>query len=76
MQRISSVPVETLNPDELCRMYSLIANTTEHLFNLKFAAKELARNAKKCEKDEKTEKLKVKKVSLALLSVKINSNVC
>ncbi|XP_049599717.1 charged multivesicular body protein 1b [Syngnathus scovelli] len=33
----------------------------KHLFNLKFAAKELQRNAKKCDKDEKTEKAKVKK---------------
>jgi len=32
----------------------------EHLFNLRFAAKELQRNAKKCEKDEKTEKNKLK----------------
>uniref|UniRef100_A0A667XJG5 Charged multivesicular body protein 1B n=1 Tax=Myripristis murdjan TaxID=586833 RepID=A0A667XJG5_9TELE len=32
-----------------------------HLFNLKFAAKELQRNAKKCDKDEKAEKAKVKK---------------
>lgn len=34
---------------------------TEHLFNLKFAAKDLERNSKKCEKEEKTEKLKCKK---------------
>ncbi|KAJ0004363.1 hypothetical protein NQD34_010577 [Periophthalmus magnuspinnatus] len=33
----------------------------QHLFNLKFAAKELQRNAKKCEKEEKAEKSKVKK---------------
>ncbi|KAM9781286.1 charged multivesicular body protein 1b [Syngnathus typhle] len=33
----------------------------KHLFNLKFAAKELQRNSKKCDKDEKTEKAKVKK---------------
>ncbi|XP_077403128.1 charged multivesicular body protein 1b [Vanacampus margaritifer] len=33
----------------------------KHLFNLKFAAKELQRNSKKCEKDEKVEKAKVKK---------------
>jgi len=32
----------------------------KHLFNLKFAAKELLRNSKKCEKDEKTEKNKCK----------------
>lgn len=32
----------------------------KHLFNLRFAAKELQRNAKKCEKDEKTEKGKLK----------------
>ena len=33
----------------------------KHLFNLKFAAKQLERNAKKCEKDEKEEKGKLKK---------------
>lgn len=35
---------------------------TEHLFNLKFAAKQMAREAKKCEKAEKEEKTKLKKV--------------
>lgn len=33
----------------------------EHLFNLKFAVKELERNSKKCEKQEKLEKTKAKK---------------
>ncbi|XP_077360355.1 charged multivesicular body protein 1b [Festucalex cinctus] len=33
----------------------------KHLFNLKFAAKELQRNSKKCDKEEKLEKSKVKK---------------
>ncbi|XP_063102202.1 charged multivesicular body protein 1B2 isoform X2 [Cavia porcellus] len=33
----------------------------KHLLNLKFAAKELNRNAKKCDKEEKTEKAKIKK---------------
>lgn len=33
----------------------------EHLFNLKFAVKELERDSKKCEKQEKLEKLKTKK---------------
>jgi len=33
----------------------------KHLFNLKFAAKNLERNSKKCEKEEKAEKLKLKK---------------
>ncbi|CAG2053906.1 unnamed protein product [Timema podura] len=32
-----------------------------HLFNLKFAVKDLERNAKRCEKEEKKEKLKCKK---------------
>lgn len=32
-----------------------------HLFNLKFAVKELERNSKRCEKEEKAEKLKAKK---------------
>lgn len=34
---------------------------TDHLFNLKFAVKELERNSKKCEKEEKLEKAKAKK---------------
>merc|ERR1712080_253211 len=33
----------------------------KHLFNLKFAAKDLERNAKKCDKEEKAEKTKLKK---------------
>lgn len=33
----------------------------EHLFNLKFAVKDLERNSKKCEKQEKLEKVKAKK---------------
>lgn len=33
---------------------------SEHLFNLKFAVKELERNAKRCEKEEKQEKAKTK----------------
>lgn len=33
----------------------------DHLFNLKFAVKELERNAKRCDKEEKAEKLKCKK---------------
>jgi charged multivesicular body protein 1 len=32
----------------------------KHLFNLKFAVKELERNSKKCEKEEKQEKAKTK----------------
>lgn len=32
----------------------------EHLFNLKFAVKELERNSKRCEKEEKQEKAKTK----------------
>lgn len=33
----------------------------KHLFNLKFASKDLERNAKKCEKSEREEKVKLKK---------------
>ncbi|XP_028975292.1 charged multivesicular body protein 1b [Esox lucius] len=33
----------------------------KHLFNLKFAAKELQRNSQRCDKEERTEKAKVKK---------------
>uniref|UniRef100_A0A4W6FJR1 Charged multivesicular body protein 1B n=1 Tax=Lates calcarifer TaxID=8187 RepID=A0A4W6FJR1_LATCA len=36
-------------------------SNTKHLFNLKFAAKDLQRNSKKCDKEEKVEKAKVKK---------------
>ncbi|KAA0198911.1 hypothetical protein HAZT_HAZT002730 [Hyalella azteca] len=35
--------------------------SAEHLFQLKFAAKDLERQSKKCEKMEKEEKLKIKK---------------
>jgi len=38
-----------------------MSNLDKHLFNLKFAAKNLERQAKKCDKEEKTEKLKLKK---------------
>ncbi len=53
---------------------------SEHLFNLKFAAKELDRNSRKCEKDEKVEKLKCKKaiqkglnilITIGLIDIKI-----
>ena len=33
----------------------------KHLFNLKFAAKQLNRDSKKCEKEEKAERAKLKK---------------
>jgi charged multivesicular body protein 1 len=33
----------------------------KHLFNLKFAAKQLDRDSKKCDKEEKVEKAKLKK---------------
>jgi len=36
-------------------------NLEKQLFNLKFAAKNLERSSKKCEKEEKAEKLKLKK---------------
>ena len=32
-----------------------------HLFNLKFASKQLLRDSKRCEKEEKAEKAKLKK---------------
>ncbi|XP_059919642.1 charged multivesicular body protein 1b [Gadus macrocephalus] len=38
-----------------------MSNMEKHLFNLKFAAKELQRNSKRCDKEEKAEKAKVKK---------------
>lgn len=38
-----------------------LSNMEKHLFNLKFAAKELNRSAKKCDKEEKAEKAKIKK---------------
>jgi len=38
-----------------------LAQMEKHLFNLKFAAKDLERNSKKCDKEEKAEKLKLKK---------------
>lgn len=41
-----------------------LTGRAEHLFNLKFAAKELQRNSRKCDKEEKSEKNKVKQVGL------------
>merc|ERR1712154_668738 len=38
-----------------------MASMEKHLFNLKFAAKDLERCSKKCDKEEKAEKLKLKK---------------
>merc|ERR1712012_1271779 len=38
-----------------------LASMEKHLFNLKFAAKELERCSKKCDKEEKAEKLKLMK---------------
>lgn len=50
-----------------------LTHVLENLFNLKFAAKELNRNSKKCDKEEKTEKVKVKKVSrLSVATICIN----
>ncbi|XP_016143812.1 charged multivesicular body protein 1b-1-like [Sinocyclocheilus grahami] len=46
-----------------------MSNMEKNLFNLKFAAKELQRSSKKCDKEEKAEKAKVKKVN-------IRTNVC
>jgi len=37
---------------------------SENLFNLKFASKDLERNAKKSEKSEREEKVKLKKVRI------------
>ena len=46
----------------------------EHLFNLKFAAKGLERNAKKCDKDEREEKVKLKRVCfIEMLTVSLNT---
>ncbi len=42
--------------------YRLFEIFKGNLFNLKFAAKELERSAKKCEKDSVNEKLKLKRV--------------
>ena len=52
---------------------------TDHLFNLRFAAKELERNAKRCEKQEKDEKnkltaaLKVRGMSKKSLLAEMNT---
>jgi charged multivesicular body protein 1 len=49
----------------------------DHLFNLKFAVKELERNSKKCEKEEKAEKLKTKKaIQKGNMEVNIYYAVC
>lgn len=43
------------------KVWFSLFSCVDHLFNLKFAVKELERNSKKCEKEEKAEKLKTKK---------------
>jgi charged multivesicular body protein 1 len=45
----------------LCGLIELFPNFADHLFNLKFAAKELMRNSRRSEKEEKAEKEKCKK---------------
>uniref|UniRef100_A0AAY4E7C2 Charged multivesicular body protein 1b n=1 Tax=Denticeps clupeoides TaxID=299321 RepID=A0AAY4E7C2_9TELE len=47
----------------MCR-YSIVNNVDIHLFNLKFAAKELQRNSKKCDKEEKVEKAAVTDIAI------------
>lgn len=42
-------------------MFFLNLFRSEHLFNLKFAVKDLERNSKKCEKERAKEELKAKK---------------
>lgn len=49
------------NDSLLFRNNLSLTSNLEHLFNLKFAVKELERNAKKCEKEEIAEKAKTKK---------------
>lgn len=43
------------------KIFFLTKIILEHLFNLKFATKELERNSKKCDKEEKLERAKAKK---------------
>uniref|UniRef100_A0A8C9DUL7 Charged multivesicular body protein 1b n=1 Tax=Prolemur simus TaxID=1328070 RepID=A0A8C9DUL7_PROSS len=47
--------------NEVQRLTCECLPSLKHLFNLKFAAKEFNRNAKKCDKEEKAEKTKIKK---------------
>lgn len=46
---------------KILTFWTLYVYFAEHLFNLKFAVKDLERSAKKCEKDEKLEIAKTKK---------------
>lgn len=46
---------------KILTFWTLYVYFSEHLFNLKFAVKDLERSAKKCEKDEKLEIAKTKK---------------
>ena len=52
-------------PKSQNRIYPLLkmsaAQMEKHLFNLKFASKQLLRDSKKCEKEEKAERAKLKK---------------
>ena len=49
--------------------------SSENLFNLKFAAKQMERSSKKCEKDERVEKGKLKKVSFILTILNFNGSL-
>lgn len=51
--------------NDLTRIQSFNLVCPEHLFNLKFAVKDLERQSKKCEKQEKQEKAKAKKAIAA-----------
>ena len=59
----------------LCQFQSIVFVVLdwkqEHLFNLKFAAKGLERNAKKSEKEEREEKTKLKRVRCASTSISL-----
>ncbi|XP_054260532.1 charged multivesicular body protein 1b [Macrosteles quadrilineatus] len=54
-------PLYALNLHEHELPLGILNTSTYHLFNLKFAVKELERNSKRCEKEEKAEKAKTKK---------------
>lgn len=51
----------SFSPTHYCTSFFRFSPLIEHLFNLKFAVKELERNSKKCEKEENVEKNKAKK---------------
>lgn len=75
------LPASVLNVCFIPTSRHSLTKVSDHLFNLKFAVKELERNSKRCDKDERSEKNKVKQVGSSSLNSRdglhlLHSQVC